>query len=179
MKSRQGIDFIANLPTEEIFTLPHKYKTEGYVKTTKPLNLGGNLINNIRFTFKDGKVVDVTAAEGEKSIKNLLEIDEGSSRLGEVALVPHSSPISQMNLLFNNILIDENASDHLALGTGFKFNLKNGVEMSNEEFSTAGGNNSQIHVDFMIGSDQMNVDGINKNGDSEPVMRNGEWAFEV
>lgn len=174
-----GITWTANLPTEEVFTIPHKDKTEGYVTATKPLSHGGSLVDEFSVTFENGKVVKVTAKKGETVLNNILDTDEGSRRLGEVALVPHSSPISQSGLLFFNTLFDENASNHLALGRAFKFALVDGIEMSDEAFEKAGGNHSINHVDFMIGSGEMDVDGIKEDGGKEAVMRNGEWAFEV
>jgi aminopeptidase len=176
--SQRGIDFTGNLPTEEIFTLPHKYKTEGVVTATKSLP-AEVIIEDFSLTFSKGKVVKAAAKKGQKMLNKLLEIDEGSSHLGEIALIPHSSPISQSGLLFYNVLIDENASCHIALGNGFRSCLKNGEEMSDEEFMTAGGNDSLSHIDFMIGSGEMDIDGILEDGTSEPIMRNGEWAFEV
>ena len=177
-KSQNGIDFTANLPTEEIFTLPHKDKTEGVVTATKPLPVEV-VIEDFSLTFSKGRVVKATAKKGENMLNKLLEIDEGMSRLGEIALVPHSSPISQSGILFYNRLIDENASCHIALGRGFRFSLKNSEKMSDEEFMTAGGNVSLSHIDFSIGSGEMNIDGITEEGTAEPIMRKGEWAFEV
>ncbi|MFX0034034.1 MAG: aminopeptidase [Candidatus Hermodarchaeota archaeon] len=177
-KTQNGIDYVGNIPTEEIFTVPHKHKTEGTVTTTKPRALDVT-IEDMSLTFSKGQVIEARAKKGEEMLKKILEIDEGAKRLGEIALVPHSSPISQSSLLFYNTLIDENASSHIALGKGFKFALENGKEMSDKEFSSAGGNLSKTHIDFMIGSDKMDVDGILKNGKSEPLMRNGEWAFRV
>jgi len=178
LKDPHGIPFVPNLPTEEIFTVPHKDKTEGVVVATKPLH-EEVMIEDFILTFSKGKVVEFTAKKGEKMLQEILEIDEGSSCLGEIALVPHSSLISQSGLVFQNMLIDENASCHIALGKGITFALENGFNMSDEEFMAAGGNNSLIHVDFMIGSDKMNIDGITEDGKAEAIMRNGEWAFEV
>jgi aminopeptidase len=172
-----GIPFIPNIPTEEVFTMPHKDNAEGVVSSSKPLSYAGVLIENFTLTFAAGRVVNVTAAKGEQVLKKLIETDEGSARLGEVALVPHSSPISQTGRLFFNTLFDENASNHVALGRGYRFCLENGAGMSDEEFAAAGGNDSLAHVDFMIGSNQMDIDGLTAAGDSEPVMRAGEWAF--
>jgi aminopeptidase len=177
--SHSGIEFIANIPTEEIFTLPDKDKTEGIVRMTKPMCQGTGVIEDIVLTFSGGRVIKAVAGKGEDILHKLLETDEGILRLGEVALVPHSSPISQSGRLFKNILIDENASNHIALGRAYRFNLEGGELMSDEEFESAGGNNSQNHLDFMIGSGEMDVYGIDENGASETVMHNGEWAFEV
>ncbi|MCK5675263.1 MAG: aminopeptidase [Spirochaetales bacterium] len=177
--TKSGIECIGNLPTEEIFTMPHKDKTEGFVSTTKPLGLGGGLVEDIVLTFREGKVVNATAGKGEESLQKLLEMDEGILRLGEIALVPHSSPISQTGLLFYSILIDENASDHIALGRAYRRSVEGGVSMSDTEFTAAGGNSSLGHIDLMIGSGSMNVDGILENGSIETIMKSGEWTFQV
>ena len=179
MTSQNGITFTANIPTEEVFTIPHKDKTEGVVKGTKPLYYSGSLVENYTLTFSKGKIVEVVAKKGEDLLRNLIETDEGASYLGEIALVPHSSPISQSGLLFYNILIDENASNHIALGRGYKFSFKDGEKLSDEEFAALGGNNSLIHIDCMFGSGEMDVDGILDDGNAEPIMRKGEWAFDV
>lgn len=172
-----GISFIANIPTEEIFTLPHRERAEGVVSSTKPLSYGGMLIKDFSLTFAGGRIVKVTAKTGEAILQKLIETDEGSARLGEVALVPHSSPISQSGLLFYNTLFDENASNHLAIGRAYRFCLKNGPQMTDQEFTAAGGNDSLAHVDFMIGSAKMDIDGVKADGSTEPVIRAGEWAF--
>ncbi|MBO0477425.1 aminopeptidase [Vagococcus sp. DIV0080] len=172
----RGERFIANMPTEEVFTAPDNRRIDGVVVSTKPLSYSGNTIENMTFTFKDGKVVDVTAEKGEDVLKKLIDTDEGAKSLGEVALVPDSSPISQSGITFFNTLFDENASNHLALGSAYAFNLEGGTEMSEEELIAAGLNRSQTHVDFMIGSNKMNVDGIKKDGTIVPIFRNGEWA---
>jgi len=175
MTTQSGIDFITNIPTEEIFTIPHKDKTEGVVTSTKPMRL----IDGLTLTFSNGKVVKASARKGEELLHKLLETDDGSRQLGEVALVPHSSPISQSGRLFQFILFDENASCHLALGNAAKVCVEGGEAMSDEEFSQVGGNKSQNHDDFMIGSEEMDVDGIKQDGSTEVVMRGGEWAFDV
>lgn len=177
-RTESGIDFVGNIPTEEVFTTTHKEKTEGVVTATKPLPTDV-IIEDFSLTFSKGQVVEASARKGEEYLHKILETDEGARRLGEVALVPHSSPIAQSGLLFYNVLIDENASSHIAIGRGFKFALKNGGKMSDVEFSAAGGNISKTHVDFMIGSDKMDVDGISKEGETEPIMRKGEWAFNA
>jgi aminopeptidase len=179
MTGENGLSFTANLPTEEIFTLPHKDKTEGYVTATKSLSYGGTLIENFCLTFVDGRVTKAVAEKGEDSLRRLIETDQGASRIGEVSLVPHSSPISQTGKLFYNILIDENASDHLALGGAYRFNIEKGSAMTDDEFAAAGGNKSLVHIDFMIGSKDMNVDGLVAGGAPEAVMRSGEWAFNI
>jgi aminopeptidase len=171
------IAFTPNIPTEEIFTLPHKDLADGTVTSTRPLSYGGVLIENFSLTFEMGRVVNIRAEQGETVLRNLIEADEGAGRLGEVALVPYSSPISQTGILFYNTLYDENAASHLALGRAYRFALQDGKTMSDEEFALTGGNNSLIHVDFMIGSDELDIDGLTRNGMVEPLMRAGEWAF--
>lgn len=172
----RGERFMANMPTEEVFTAPDAHRVDGVVRSTKPLSYAGTTILDMEFTFKEGKVVEVTAAQGEETLKRLIETDEGAARLGEVALVPNQSPISQSGLTFFNTLFDENASNHLALGSGYAFNIVGGTEMSEEELAAAGLNRSTVHVDFMIGSKDMNIDGIKADGSTVPVFRNGEWA---
>ena len=172
----RGEEFMTNMPTEEVFTAPDSRRVDGYVSSTKPLSYAGTIISGMKFTFKDGKVVDFSAEQGEEALKNLLAIDEGAKHLGEVALVPDPSPISQSGLIFYNTLFDENASNHLAFGSAYAFNLQGGTEMSEEELAEAGLNRSQTHVDFMVGSDKMNIDGIKEDGTIVPVFRNGDWA---
>ena len=174
-----GIEFLPNLPTEEVFCMPHREKAEGYISSSMPLILSGNMIDAFTLTFENGRVSKVTAKQGEEHIRRLLETDENASHLGEVALVPDSSPISQRRHLFYNTLFDENASCHLALGSAYRYNLTGGSEMSKEQFIAAGGNDSLIHVDFMVGSNQMDIDGIHADGTHEPVMRLGEWAVSL
>jgi len=177
--SKAGVKFTANIPTEEIFTMPHKDRVEGVVRATLPLSYGGALIDDFSMTFKDGRVVDMQAGVGETVLRRLIENDEGAARLGEMALTPQSSPIAQSGRLFYNTLFDENASSHIALGRAYADTLAGSADMSDEELSAAGANNSLIHVDFMIGSAEMDVDGIRADGVAEPVMRGGEWAYEV
>ncbi|MFW9818211.1 MAG: aminopeptidase [Candidatus Thorarchaeota archaeon] len=174
-KAQNGIYFVGNFPTEEIMTVPHKDKTDGVVTATK----SGRVIEDLKLTFSNGKLVEATARKGEVYLHKFLKTDDGATRLGEVALVPHSSPISKYGLLFYNLLLDENTSCHLALGQCLRFCIKGGEKMSNDELLAVGGNISGIHYDFMIGSDKMKVDGILKDYSTEPIMRNGEWAFEV
>jgi aminopeptidase len=176
-KAQNGIPFTANIPTEEVFTLPDCRDIEGTVTSARPLAYAGTVIDKFSLTFKGGKVVDFSAEQGEKVLEKMLQIDEGASRLGEVALVPDSSPISQSGLLFFNTLLDENASCHLALGSAYRFSLEGGEHLSSEEFAAMGGNNSLIHEDFMIGSSKMDIDGILANGQQEAIFRGGEWAF--
>lgn len=173
----RGEIFVANMPTEEVFSAPDRNRVDGVVVSTKPLSYAGTIIEDMEFHFKDGQVVKATAKRGEKVLKDLIAQDEGSCRLGEVALVPDESPISQSGLTFFNTLFDENASNHLALGSAYAFSVKGGTEMSQEELKEAGLNRSNAHVDFMIGSDQMDIDGIKEDGTRIPVFRNGTWAF--
>ena len=175
--NEKGHEFMANMPTEEVFTVPLKTGVNGIVSSTKPLSYGGNIINNFSVTFKDGRIVEVKAEEGEEILKQLVETDEGSHYLGEVALVPFNSPISQSNVLFFNTLFDENASNHLAIGSSYAFCIEGGKDMGPEELAENGLNDSLTHVDFMIGSDKMNIEGIKADGTSEAVFRNGDWAF--
>lgn len=177
--STEGIVFNPNMPTEEVFCAPHKYRVNGTVSSTKPLNYGGSLIDNFTLIFKDGKVVDYKAETGEEALKHLLEIDEGASRLGEVALVPHESPVSQSGLIFYNTLFDENASCHIALGKAYPTNVENGPNMTEEELDQNGINDSLTHVDFMIGSEELDIDGVKADGTVEPVFRKGTWALDI
>jgi aminopeptidase len=175
--SRNGIAFAANLPTEEVFTLPHCHRVEGTVRSTKPLSYGGTVIDGFTFTFADGRIVEARAETGEEVLQQLVATDPGAARLGEIALVPHSSPVSQTGRLFFNTLFDENAASHLAIGTAYAFTLEGATAMSPEEFEHAGGNRSATHVDFMIGSAELDVDGVTRDGTAEPLMRGGEWAW--
>ncbi|CAM3951809.1 aminopeptidase [Mesobacillus zeae] len=175
--NEQGHEFMANMPTEEVFTVPLKTGVNGHVSSTKPLSYGGNIIDGFMLTFENGKITEVQAEEGEDILKRLVATDEGSHYLGEVALVPFHSPISQSNVLFFNTLFDENASNHLAIGSSYAFCLEGGKKMSREELEANGLNTSITHVDFMIGSAEMDIDGITADGKSEPVFRNGNWAF--
>ena len=179
LEAKNGTKPIVNMPTEEIFTLPHRDQVHGVVRSTKPLNYMGTVIDNFTLQVSEGSVVSGKAEKGQDALDILLATDEGVRSFGEVALVPHSSPISQSGLTFFNTLYDENASCHLALGRAYRFTLDGGVEMDDAGFEEAGGNNSLAHVDFMIGSEELNIDGITADGTREPVMRNGEWAFEV
>ncbi len=178
-KSLAGVEFVPNLPTEEVFTLPHRERVSGYVSSTLPLLLQGSLVEDFTLKVENGCVVKARARTGEEILLRALRTDEGSSHFGEIALVPNSSPISQMKLLFYNGLYDENAACHIALGTGLKFSLDGGAAMSDEEFLAAGGNCSLIHEDFMVGSAHMDVDGIRPDGTAEPILRGGEWTFAI
>jgi aminopeptidase len=166
----------ANIPTEECFTTPHKARVNGHVAASKPLSHQGTLIENIRCTFKDGRIVNATATAGEAAINKLISTDEGARQLGEVALVPHNSPIAQSGILFWNTLFDENAASHIALGQAYSTCLIGGDKMSKEELSALGANDSLIHVDWMIGGPTMNVDGISADDRAEPLMRDGDWV---
>ncbi len=176
-KDPNGINFNPNIPTEEVFTLPHKFGVNGVVASTKPLVYGGNVINNFTLTFKDGKIVDFTAEEGYETLSNLISTDEGSHYLGEVALVPFKSPISDTNIVFYNTLYDENASCHFAIGTAYKSCIENGVNIPEEELDKYGINFSMTHVDFMIGSSDMDIVGETSNGEKVQIFKDGNWAF--
>ncbi len=175
-KAQNGIICNPNIPSEEVFTTPHAYKVDGTVSSTKPLSYQGTLIDNIKVTFKEGKIIEAHANKGEEVLQKVLKSDEGASRIGEVALVPHSSPISQSGIIFYNTLFDENAASHIALGQCYSKCFKGELDLSKEEIIKRGGNSSMIHIDWMIGSDQIDVDGIDQNGDSVPIFRKGEWV---
>lgn len=179
MRTLNNIDAVVNVPTEEVFTMPEKTRVDGTLKSTKPLNWQGMLMDDFQLRFENGKMVEISAGEGEEHLRNLSATDAGASFTGEIALVPHSSPISKSGRMFYNTLYDENASCHIAMGNAYRFSMEGGTEMTDEEFEAAGGNQSMIHIDFMIGSGEMDVDGITEEGKVEPVMRAGEWAFEV
>ena len=175
-KAQNGIICNPNIPSEEVFTTPHAYKVDGTVSSTKPLSYQGTLIDNIKVTFKDGKIIEAHASKGEEVLQKVLKSDEGASRIGEVALVPHSSPISQSGIIFYNTLFDENAASHIALGQCYSKCFKGDLDLSKEEISKRGGNSSMIHIDWMIGSDQIDVDGIDQTGNQVPIFRKGEWV---
>ncbi len=179
MPAENGVEFTANLPTEEVFTLPDRARADGTVAATFPLSYGGTLIEDFSVTFENGAVTKVSAKKGEAALQKLVETDEGSRHLGEVALVPNSSPIAKRGHLFYNTLYDENASCHIAIGRAYRFTLAGGEELNDEEFKASGGNTSLAHVDFMIGSAEMDIDGIRVDGSAEPLMRKGEWAFKA
>jgi aminopeptidase len=174
--SRNGILFAPNLPTEEVFTIPHKDRVDGVVRATKSLSYGSTLIEDFQLEFIGGRVARMTAGKGESVLRQLLETDPGAARLGEIALVPHDSPIARSGLLFYNTLFDENAASHVALGAAYRFTMRGGEGMSDEAFENAGGNRSAVHVDFMIGSAELEVDGLHRDGSSEPLMRSGVWV---
>ena len=171
----RGEEFMANMPTEEVFTAPDFRRIDGTVASTKPLSYGGNILEDMHFTFKDGQIVEAHAKQGDDVLQNLLKTP-GARSLGEVSLVPDPSPISQSGLIFFNTLFDENASDHMALGQAYPFSVKDGVAMTNEQRAAAGLNQSPTHVDFMMGSAAMNIDGIKPDGTIIPIFRNGDWA---
>ena len=174
--ARNGITCNPNIPSEEVFTTPHCMKVQGKVSSTKPLSHQGTLIDNICVKFEAGSITEAHASKGEEVLLKVLDSDEGARRLGEVALVPHSSPISQSGLLFYNTLFDENAASHIALGQCYSKCFKGGENLSKDEIIKRGGNSSMIHIDWMIGSDEISVDGVKADGTAVPVFRNGEWA---
>ena len=173
----EGIEFIANMPTEEVFTLPKKTGVNGYVVSSMPLNYNGNLIEKFSLTFKAGKIVDFTAEKGYEVLKKLIETDEGSYYLGEVALVPYDSPISNAKILYFNTLFDENASCHLAIGKAYPVCIKNGKNMKKQELDQLGVNDSLTHVDFMIGTQDLEIIGVTSAGVEILVFKNGNFAF--
>ncbi|MDN4984385.1 aminopeptidase [Bradyrhizobium arachidis] len=174
--SKNGISCNANIPTEEVFTTPHCRRVYGHVVSSKPLSYQGTLIDNIAVRFEDGKIVDAKASRGAEVLNKVLDTDEGARRLGEVALVPHSSPISQSGLLFYNTLFDENAASHIALGQCYSKCFINGAQLTPQQIAAQGGNQSLIHIDWMIGSAETDIDGILADGSKVPVFRKGEWA---
>lgn len=173
----KGEAFVANLPTEEVFTLPHKTGVNGVVYSTKPLNYGGQLIDEFRLEIKDGRVEAYSAEQGEKALSELFSVDEGSRYLGEVALVPYHSPISDTGIIFFNTLFDENAACHLAFGEAYPTSLQGGDAMREEELEEKGANRSLSHVDFMIGDETLSITGITHTGEEVEVFKNGNWAF--
>jgi aminopeptidase len=174
--AKNGLVCNANIPTEEVFTTPHKDRVDGTVTSTKPLSYNGTLIQDIQVRFEGGRIVESKALTGEAVLNKVLDTDEGARRLGEVALVPYSSPISKSGLLFFNTLFDENASSHIALGQAYSKCIRGGGAMSEDELASRGSNKSLIHIDWMIGSDRVDVDGITQDGRAEPLMRGGEWV---
>ncbi len=174
--AKNGVTFNANIPTEEIFTTPHRLRVNGYVSSTKPLSLAGTLVQKMRVSFENGRITSVSAKTGEEVIKRLVESDEGSHFLGEVALVPHSSPISKSKILFFNTLFDENAACHIAIGQSYAKCIRGGKQMAKEQLAERGANASSVHTDFMIGSGAIDLFGITATGESELLMRKGEWV---
>src|SRR5712672_3506556 len=174
--AKNGITCNANIPTEEVFTTPHCRRVSGHVVSSKPLSYQGTLIDNIAVRFEEGRIVEAKASRGEEVLKKVLETDEGAARLGEVALVPHSSPISKSGLLFFNTLFDENAASHIALGQCYSKCFVDGGRLTPAQIAAQGGNKSLIHIDWMIGSSETDIDGIHADGSRVPVFRKGEWA---
>jgi len=174
--AKNGVICNPNIPTEEVFTTPHARRVSGHVSSTKPLSYQGTLIDEISVRFEEGRIVEARAAKGEDVLQKVLDTDEGARRLGEVALVPNSSPISKSGILFYNTLFDENASCHIALGQCYSKCFVGGAELTQEEIAARGGNKSFIHIDWMIGSGQVDIDGVNADGSTVPVMRRGEWV---
>ena len=176
-KTNKKIKYMPNMPTEEIFTMPDMNNVNGVVYSSMPLSYQGNLIEDFSLTFKDGEAIAHTAKSGNEVLARLLETDEGAKRLGEVALIPYDSPISNMKILFYNTLFDENASCHLALGSSYASTIKGGEKMSKEEAKANGSNDSGVHVDFMFGTADMSVTGVTHDGEEITVFENGNFVF--
>lgn len=176
-KAADGVEFFPNIPTEEVFSAPHKDKVNGTLVSSHPLVYNGQLIDNFSFTFKNGKVIDYHAETGSEALKALVEASEGSNYLGEISFVPYHSPISDMNILFYNTLFDENASCHFALGAAYPTCLQDGSKMDIESLNKAGLNYSTTHVDFMVGTKDLNITGIKADGTAVPIFTNGNWAI--
>lgn len=176
-ESQAGAPYVANIPTEEVFTTPHKMKVNGTLKSTKPLSLNGKLVDDFGFTFKDGQVVDYYAEKGYDVLEKLMANDEGAKYLGEVALVPDDSPISNTGILFNNTLFDENASCHFALGRAYSYAMKDGATATQEELLERGANFSLIHVDFMVGGPELEITAYEKDGTAVSIFTKGNWSF--
>lgn len=174
--AKNGVTCNPNIPSEEVFTTPHAMRVEGYVRSTKPLSHQGSLIEDIEVRFDAGRIIESKARRGAEVLTKVLDSDEGARRLGEVALVPHSSPISQTGLLFYNTLFDENAACHIALGQCYSKCFSGKVDLSPDQIAARGGNSSMIHIDWMIGSDKIDIDGVHLDGTRVPVFRQGEWA---
>ncbi len=172
-----GVAFAPNMPTEEVYTMPNKYGVDGVVYSTKPLNYGGKLIDEFKIVFEKGKVVDFTGKVGEEVLRDLFDIDEGAKHLGEVALVPFDSPISNSNIIFMNTLFDENASCHFAFGKAYPTNIENGANMSDEELEAHNVNDSLTHVDFMIGDSTTSITAETPDGETLEIFKDGNWAF--
>ena len=175
-RAGNGIVCNANIPTEEVFTTPHKLRVSGTVTSTKPLAHQGTVIEEIRVRFEEGRVVEAASRTGQEVLTRMIDTDEGARRLGEVALVPHSSPIAASGLLFYNTLYDENAASHIALGQAYSKCIRGGLDMDEETLIAHGANRSLIHVDWMIGSGSVDIDGVGQDGAAEPLMRAGEWV---
>jgi aminopeptidase len=175
-KAKNGVRCLVNIPSEEVYTMPHAARVEGHVTATKALAHNGTLIEGIRMRFEQGRIVEAKADRGEKVLLKALDTDEGARRLGEVALVPQSSPIAQSGLLFLNTLFDENAASHIAVGQCYPVCIAGSDDLTPEEMEARGANSSNIHIDWMIGSAEVDVDGLRVDGSRAPVMRKGEWA---
>ncbi len=174
--AKNGVTANANIPTEEVFTMPHKDRVEGTVTATKPLSHQGTFIEGIKVRFEKGRIVEAHADKGADVFSKMISTDEGAARLGEVALVPHSSPIARSGIVFNNTLFDENAASHIAVGQSYSDTMANGGNLGKDALVQAGANQSLIHVDWMIGSGRLDIDGVRSDGTAEPLMRQGEWA---
>ena len=174
--ARNGVRGVPNLPTDEVFTAPHRDRVNGWAVASKPLSARGQLIEGIRVRFENGRAMEVSATRGEDNLRQLIGTDEGAAHLGEVALVPASAPVAQTGTLFLNTLFDENAASHIALGRCYPTNVQGGTDEAT--LTAAGGNDSLIHVDWMIGTPATDVDGITKEGTREPLMRAGEWVVQ-
>ena len=172
-----GILMEINIPPEDVFTAPHRLRVNGVVKGTKPYVYNGNLIEGFSVTFKDGEVVEHSAQSGEALLGQLLDTDEGSRRIGEIALVPASSPINRRGILFYNTLFDENAACHIAFGKGYPGTVKGGTAMTKQELLAHGVNDSIIHEDVMVGAPDMTITGTTRTGENVKIFENGEWAF--
>ena len=175
-RAANGITCLPNIPTEEVFTVPHAQRVDGHVRATKPLSYQGTLIEDIAVRFEAGRIVQAAASRGETVLTRVLATDDGACRLGEVALVPHSSPISSSGLLFQNTLFDENAASHIALGQSYASCLEGGVGLDAASLAARGANASLIHIDWMIGSGEIDVDGVREDGTRQELMRAGEWV---
>ncbi|MBP5466481.1 MAG: aminopeptidase [Clostridia bacterium] len=176
-RAKDGLNFVANMPTEEVFTAPHRLKADGVVKSAMPLCYEGQIIDGFTLKFKKGRVVDFSAEKGYDALKHLIGTDKGTERLGEVALIGKNSPIAKSGILFYNTLFDENASCHIALGKGYPTTIADGESLSRAERAKRGLNDSIEHVDFMIGAADTDIDGLTKDGKTVPVFRNGDWII--
>lgn len=175
--NKVGTYYVANMPTEEVFTMPAKYGVEGKLASTKPLSYGGNLIDHFVLYFEKGRIVDFSAETGYETLKALIETDEGSHYLGEVAIVPHHSPVSNTNTIFYNTLFDENASCHFAIGSAYPDTIKQGTQMNKEQLEAVGANTSLVHVDFMVGDENLTIEAETESGEHFTLLKDGNWAF--
>ena len=171
-----GLYCIPNIPTEEVFSMPHKDRVDGTVTATKPLSHQGTMIEGIQVRFERGRIVEARATRGQEVLQKLIDTDDGARHLGEVALVPHSSPIAHSGIIFSNTLFDENAASHIAMGQSYASTVRDGEKLTPEQLAAKGANHSLIHVDWMIGSDKLDIDAITASGNEEPLMRGGEWV---